>query len=196
MSIQRTTRILVVTALLTLFGCDAIVLDRPLGKTPTQIEALNLDGIWYVVEKNPQPFFARLEPDGTLQIAGVETKDSGFELAEISLFIGKVSNGLFVSGKESDEDSRFHFAKIYEFTDAKLVLLLPDVTAFAAAIEGGELSGTVDELESVTTVSVEADVMAEFLSSEAAFGIWDNAVVMIVRRFGSEFALEQELETQ
>ena len=187
---QRIFRIVVATALVTLFGCDMIVIDRPLGETPADLKTLNLDGVWYVAKKNAEPFFVRLKPDGTLKIAAIEKTDSGFELAEMEWFIGEVGNELYVSGKESDHDSQFQFAKVSEITESKMVFSLPHIEAFVAAIERGEFSGTIDEGEHTTVISTTADAVSEFLTTEGGARIWDNVALIVVRRFRPEITTE------
>jgi hypothetical protein len=173
-------RVSLVSVILLLGACDAVVIDQP----PGMLDATEIDGVWYVVEKDARPFFVRALPNGRLVLAGVEESGDGFEMEQIELQLMSIGDKLYISGLTDAESVQgYYFALVAETKEAEWVVFPPRIETFKAAVKVGELKGKLTEGRYATTVEVASEDVVEFLRKAAEDELWNDEEAIVVRKF-------------
>ncbi len=175
---------LFVSVIAALSGCDVVVIERPLGEAPYVLDAEKVDGAWYVVKGNEQPFFVQVQKNGQLILAGVEQDEAGFSLEQIEVHLMQIGEELYFSGP-SDEESipGYYFAWVAKREDSEIILVPPNIDTFSDAVTTGELPGTVTQGEYATIVKVAHENVLAFIRKTPADELWDRKESIVVRKF-------------
>jgi len=167
-----------------LAGCSSVTVKQPLPRMADAAEQAAFEGEWV---SEGQILYVRFDGKGIGHFAGVDWKDDRFRLDEGEITISKGAEKGFLSARIMENGKwldGYYFAQ-YRFTDGgDLILWLPDVGAFADAVEKKKLDGIVEkgrQSRSVVVTSTPDKVLA-FLNDPANSALFDYREPMIVKR--------------
>ena len=165
-----------------LSGCSSVVTLQPLPQTIDQQEYDLLEGDWIAEDSVVSLRFAR---DGIGRIATLDWRDDQFRIDEAELRICKVPGKSYftIRVREKGKWEDWYYVVRYCVTSrGDLVIWLPIVDAFSAAVVEGKLEGTVEKGKwstQVTLAGAPSDILAFLndLRNENLFELEDPIVL-------------------
>lgn len=155
--------------LMALCGCDTVTVEQPFGEPVKAAEGRKLDGMW---NADGKPVHLKCVGEGRLIFAVMEwdEKTEHFKSEEIPILLRQVGdmNFALIAPPAREEPKSFHFMR-YELVDRNnLKVWRTNVSAFAAAVEKGELPGEVKKSGRSTIVRLTAseEQLVEFFAKE------------------------------
>jgi hypothetical protein len=135
-------------------GCSSVTIKEPLPMISNAAELARFQGEWV---SDDQILYIRLGSNGIGKFAGVDWKNDQFQLEKGEFIVSKGSENGFLSVRVQENDKwleGYYFLQ-YHFTKAEdLLLWLPEVNAFADAVEKEKLKGTTEKGKSSVSVVI------------------------------------------
>lgn len=167
-----------------LAGCSSVVILQPLPQTPDQQEHGLLEGTWVSEDSVVSLRFAS---DGIGRIASLDWREDQFQLDEARLMICKGLAGSYFTIRVREHgtwEDHYYFVRYRLTSRGDLLIWVPAVDAFSAAVASGSLEGTVAKGTWGTRVTVTSapEKVLSFLNGCQNEKLFDWQEPIVLRR--------------
>lgn len=207
---SKLIRLAVFLFLLGATGCNAVVLDAPIGEPLTRKEKSIFVGEWVVADNSTEILYLRLNDSNEL-IKGKLEWDAAlgqFKVESNVLDCRRVGSAIYCFEQLEGEPTAdsgpppvkevFGFVRVEPVSDVEFKLYLPDSKNFKAAVESGKLRGFVEEDENNDSLADEEKrydvlVRANSESIEEVFGSKDISAWFDTENSTTHYRLDHAL---
>lgn len=167
-----------------LAGCSSVVTVQPLPQTRDQREHALLEGEWLSEDSVVSLRFAS---DGVGRIAALDWRDDRFQIEEARLMICKGVAGSYFTVRVREHgawEDNYYFARYRLTSRGDLLVWVPTVDVFRAAVAAGRLEGTVAKGKWGTSVTVTSapEKLLAFLEGRHNGNLFEWEEPIILRR--------------
>lgn len=168
-------------------GCSVVYTPKPIGEKPKNLtqEIAEWEGDWSNPEGDTFKIKVADPEKGILQVAGIETKDKGFELKKLTVYLRESGGWSFASVKndeiEGGGDARakdlYVWARISR-DGRQLIYWQPSGEKFTELVKNGLLPGKIED-KSVLLGELETKHMEAITSgSNGVLFDWETPTVL------------------